>query len=183
MDGSPEPLSLVSCVEGDQAAWRSLHRQYYPVAAAFLRKLGVDHRDLEDGCQDVFLQMFRYLPRFRGEAELKTWLYRLCITQARKIRLRRRLGDAVHQMLASLPGEDIVSSPAFCERTARQRMDAALSQLSTTERTVFVLYEMEGVPGIQIAEIMGCKPATLWRRLHYARKNFCKALELSKAAP
>jgi RNA polymerase sigma-70 factor (ECF subfamily) len=177
---APE-LSIPACVRGDASAWRALHRQYHPIAVAFLRKLGVGREELEDACQDVFLQLFRYLPRFRGDAEFKTWLYRLCITQARRVRIRRRFSQALQQLLAWLPDDSIVSSPAFCERTARARVEAALSALSTAERTVFVLHEMEGLPGAQIAEIVGCKLPTLWRRLHYARKNFRQALEQSEA--
>src|SRR5688572_23722440 len=94
---------LLRCVDGNRAAWRQLHRQYYPVAAAFLRKLGVQERDLDDACQEVFLQMFRYLPSFRGEADPKTWLYRLCITQARRARTRIRLRKALDLLLARSP--------------------------------------------------------------------------------
>lgn len=178
----PPELSLASCVSGDAAAWRQLHREYYPVAAAFLRKLGVGPGDLDDACQEVFLQLFRYLPRFRGDAELETWLYRLCITQARRARVKHRFIQALQQVLRWLPSETTLSAPSFCERAALRRVEAALGQLSSAERTVFVLYEMEGVPGTEIAKIVGCKPATLWRRLHYARKRFCEALERSEAA-
>jgi RNA polymerase sigma-70 factor, ECF subfamily len=182
VDAAAEPLPLGECAGGDAAAWRRLHRQYYPIAVAFLRKLGVEGQDLEDACQDVFLQAFRYLPSFRGDSEFKTWLYRLCITQARKSRRRLRFTRALGQLLAWLPGEAVVSTPAFCEQAARRRIEAALAELSEAERTVFVLYEMEGLAGAQIAEIVRCKPATLWRRLHYARKSFRRALERTEAA-
>ncbi len=182
VEASPAP-PLLRCVEGDTKAWRQLHRQYYPIAAAFLRKLGVDPRDLDDACQEVFLQMFRYLASFRGEADPKTWLYRLCITQARRARLRHRVTHALQQVLSMLPQDAFVSSPGFCEQHARHRIDAALAQLSDKERSVFVLYEMEGVPGKQVAEILGCKEATLWRRLHYARQVFRRALEASEYEP
>lgn len=167
-----ERMLVLDCVEGDHAAWRTLHRRYFPVATAFLRKLGVRERELEDATQEVFLQMFRYLPRFRGEAELKTWLYRLCITQARRVRRRGRLAAALEQLLAIAPEESLVSGPAFNEHAARHRIEAALRQLPDGERNAFVLYEMEGLPGRQIAEVLGCTEATLWRRLHYARKRF-----------
>ena len=76
-----EQATLVHrCVSGEPDAWRALHTHYRPIAGAFLRKLGVEGEELEDACQEVFLQMFRYLPRFRGEAQIKTWLYRLCVT-------------------------------------------------------------------------------------------------------
>jgi len=178
----PAPHAL-RCLEGDLGAWRQLHRQYFPIAAAFLRKLGVDERDREDACQEVFLQMFRYLARFRGEADPKTWLYRLCITQARRVRRRNKLAHTLHRVLAFLPGESLVSSPSFSERAAQRRIRAALAQLSEKERSAFVLYEMEGLAGKQIAAIVGCKEATLWRRLHDARRSFCRALAASEVEP
>jgi RNA polymerase sigma-70 factor (ECF subfamily) len=184
VEASSSPAQpLLRCVEGDRTAWRQIHRHYYPVAAAFLRKLGVHERDLDDACQEVFLQMFRYLSRFRGEADPKTWLYRLCITQARRARLRHKVTHALEQVLALLPRDALVSSPSFSESAAQRRIEQALARLSDKERSVFVLYEMEGVPGKQIASIVGCKEATLWRRLHYARQVFREALEASEVEP
>lgn len=72
-----------------------------------------------------------------------------------------------------------VSSPAFCEESARRRVAAALASLSEADRIAVVLYDMEGLPGKQVAEISRCKEATLWRRLHYARRKFVQALEAS----
>jgi RNA polymerase sigma-70 factor (ECF subfamily) len=184
VEGSSSPAQpLLRCVEGDRAAWRQIHRHYYPVAAAFLRKLGVHERDLDDACQEVFLQMFRYLSRFRGEADPKTWLYRLCITQARRARLRHKVAHALEQVLALLPRDALVSTPSFSESAAQRRIEQALARLSEKERSAFVLYEMEGLAGKQIASIVGCKEATLWRRLHYARQVFREALEDSEVEP
>lgn len=168
-----------ACALGDAAAWRKLHLRYYPVARAFLRKLGVREGELDDATQEVFLQVHRYLPRFRGESELTTWLYRLCVTQARKLRRRIRLHEALRAFLSVAPAESLVSTQSFSEGAALSRVQGALSQLPESERSVFVLYEMEGVPGKQIAEILGCPEATVWRRLHYARKTFCAALGVS----
>ena len=184
VDASPAPPApLLRCVDGDRGAWRQLHRQYYPVAAAFLRKLGVNDRDLDDACQEVFLQMFRYLGRFRGEADPKTWLYRLCITQARRARFRHKVAHALEHVLALLPREALVSTPAFDEHVAQRRLEAALTRLSAKERSVFVLYEMEGVAGKDVASIVGCTEATLWRRLHHARQLVRAALEASEVEP
>jgi RNA polymerase sigma-70 factor, ECF subfamily len=174
---------LLRCVDGNHAAWRQLHRHYYPVAAAFLRKLGVQERDLDDACQEVFLQMFRYLPSFRGEADPKTWLYRLCITQARRARLRHKVTSALEHMLAFLPRDSLVSTPSFSEPAAQRRIEAALAALSDKERSAFVLFEMEGMGGKEICAILECTEATLWRRLHYARQVFRQALVETEVAP
>jgi RNA polymerase sigma-70 factor (ECF subfamily) len=175
-DSSLEARLIDECAEGDAAAWRRLHRRYFPVAGAFLRKLGVRDGDIEDATQEVFLQMFRYLPRFRRESELSTWLYRLCITQARHVRRRSRLTDVLSRVLSLTPAQQFVSGPSLPEDIARRRIEQALTALSDAERIVFVLYEMEGVPGKQIAQIADCPEATVWRRLHYARRTFRRAL-------
>ena len=123
--------------------------------------------------------MHRYLPRFRGNAELKTWLYRLCITQARHLRRRRRMGEALRSWFSLRPESVHPSSAGFCEESAGRRMQAALETLSEGDRLAVVLYDLEGLAGRQVAEVLRCKEATLWRRLHYARKKFVQALEAS----
>jgi len=172
-----DPALLDACVSGDPAAWRRLHRLCYPRAAAFLRKLGVSELDLDDAVQEVFVQLFRYLPRFRREAELSTWLFRICISQARSVRRRKRLGHALARLLSLAPLPTLVSTPSLPEEVVRKRVQAALSSLSEGDRTVFVLYEMEGIPGKKIAEIVAAPEASVWRRLHGARIAFRRALE------
>ena len=164
------------CVAGEAGAARLLHAQYYPAAAAFLRKLGTRPEEIEDACQEVFLQFFRYLARFRGDAELKTWLYRLCVTEARRVRRRRKVGARVSAfLLREAPGEAAPSS-AYNEAAAARLVACALDRMSEPHRLVFVLFEMEGLPGRQVAEIAGCPEATLWRRLHDARRVFRETL-------
>lgn len=180
-DADLEAPLLSECARGNHEAWRALHLRYYPVTVAFLRKLGVRELDIEDASQEVFLQMHRYLPGFRGSSQLRTWLYRLCITQARHVRRRRRLSQALNSFFSSaLDGAS--TSSQFCEASARRRIEAALKHLTEGERLALVLYDMEGLAGKQVAEVLSCKEATVWRRLHYARKKFVAALEASAPA-
>jgi RNA polymerase sigma-70 factor, ECF subfamily len=172
-----EARLLDDCLEGDELAWRHLHRLCYPRAAAFLRKLGVSEGDLEDTAQEVFVQLFRYLPSFRREAELSTWLYRICISQARSVRRRQRVTQTLARLLSLGTAPMLVSTPSLPDAIVRRRVEAALSKMTEGDRTVFVLYEMEGVPGKRIAEIVDSPEASVWRRLHGARQIFKRALE------
>jgi RNA polymerase sigma-70 factor (ECF subfamily) len=118
--------------------------------------------DLDDACQEVLLQMFRYLPRFRGEAQIKTWLYRLCITEAGNARRRRRLAQTAETVLRqALDGQPAAAAPVLTDEMARRRIDAALAALKAGELQVFVLFEMQGLGGEQIAAIAGCPVATV----------------------
>jgi RNA polymerase sigma-70 factor (ECF subfamily) len=175
--GRIESCLLDDCLEGDEFAWRHLHRLCYPRAAAFLRKLGVSELDLDDAAQDVFVQLFRYLPSFRREAELSTWLYRICISQARSVRRRKRVTQTLARLLALGTAPTLVSTPSLPDAVVRRRVEAALSKMTEGDRTVFVLYEMEGIPGKRIAEIVDSPEASVWRRLHGARQIFRRALE------
>lgn len=170
------------CISGDPDAWRDFHRGYYPVAASFLRKLGVRDAEMEDACQEVFLQIFRYLPGFRGEAELTTWLYRLCATEAGRWRRRSRVMALLGGWLRGQAALQPAAGQEFDSGLARKRVEAALASLKPAERTVFVLFEMEGLSGEQIAGIVDCPVATVWRRLHYARQAFRESLEAGGSA-
>jgi RNA polymerase sigma-70 factor (ECF subfamily) len=167
----PERPLLEQCISGDQEAWRALHRKYFPVATSFLRRLGVRESDLEDAAQEVFVQVFRYLPRFRGQAEFSTWLYQLCITQRRRMRRSYFVRDLLNRVFLQKHPYASISGPGFSEELAQRRLDAALAKLPEAERVVFVLYEMQNLSGPEVAAIVGAKPATVWRRLHYARRS------------
>ena len=164
------------CQAGESAAWGLLYREYHPVAAAFLRRLGVNGRELEDACQEVFLRMFRFLPSFRGEADLKTWLYRLCATEAARLRRRSRMASDVPPPIACASADLAVDGPGMSAQAAAEKCRAALRKMGKAERLVFLLYEMKGLSGHEIAETVGCPVATVWRRLHYARRRFRNAL-------
>jgi RNA polymerase sigma-70 factor (ECF subfamily) len=143
--------------------------------------MGIDGPDLDDACQDVFLRMFRALPGFRGEAEIKTWLYRLCITVADRCRHRTRIAQTVLRLLAWSRTEAVDQGPGDSS-TEAQLLDWALSRLKDHERVVFVLFELEGLSGKEISRIVGIAEATVYSRLHYARRTFREALGDGEAA-
>jgi RNA polymerase sigma-70 factor (ECF subfamily) len=178
-----ESALVQRCVSGDGSAAHALHERYYPAASAFLRKLGTPSDEMEDACQEVFLQFFRYLPSFRGEAQIKTWLFRLCITEARRARRRRRVRDTLEKVLGRERPQEIAVPPATTsEATLRRRVESGLDRLSAGHRLVFVLLEMEGLPAHQVAELAGCSEATVWRRLGEVRRLCQEMLGLGLAS-
>ena len=164
------PDLLDRCVAGDPHAWRELHAAYRPVALAFLRRLGVGAREAEDACQEIFVQIFRYLPRFERRAEFRTWIYKLCISQATRARRRSLLAAPfgwVRKVLA-----DPVVWPEFSAARAEELVDAALARLSRRQREIFVLFEFEEMATADIARLLGSPSATVRRQLQEARHRF-----------
>ncbi len=167
---------LDGCVAGSPTAWRGLHQRYQRTALAVLRRMGVPGSHLEDACQEVFVDVFRYLPRFRREADFRTWLYRICLSQARVTRRRVRLWSLFSKVSPPQVGPESVEQP-LDEGQASRQLAKAIERLSEAERVVFVLFELEGLSGQEIAEVIQRPQATVFRRLHDARKRFTAALE------
>lgn len=164
----PDLLDL--CVAGDHRAWRDLYAVYRPCALAFLLRLGVGPREAEDACQDIFIQVFRYLHRFERRADFRTWLYKLCISQAARIRRRVVLSQPLCWLRRGLG--DPVTLPEFSASRSMELVDGALATLGARHREVFVLFEFEELSTAEIARLLGSPCATVRRQLQEARHRF-----------
>jgi RNA polymerase sigma-70 factor, ECF subfamily len=161
------------CVGGDERAWRELHRDYHGVAARFLRRMGIPAAELDDACQEVFVQVFRYMARFERRAEFQTWLYKLCLSQANRSRRRWRIRQARDWLMGhEATVHPNTGQPGWSEPELVRKVSHVLARMKAIHREVFVLFELEGLEGEAIAHILGCPPATVRRRLHYARTEF-----------
>jgi RNA polymerase sigma-70 factor (ECF subfamily) len=161
------------CRRGDHGAWRALYDRHAPTVYRFLSALGVPPAEREDACQDVFVAIYRSLGRFRGEARLSTWIYRIAARGAGRAVQRRRLQSLISTLLMREPPPPPTDDPS--ERTARlQLLDDLISRLSPKKRLVLVLFEIEELPVEEIAKIAGCPENTVWSRLHHARAEMAE---------
>jgi RNA polymerase sigma-70 factor (ECF subfamily) len=156
------------CIAGEEGAWDELYRLYQPQALVFLRRLGVD-REAEDATQEVFVQVFRYLPRFERRAEFRTWLYKLCVSQAARARRRALLTRPLRWLRG---GPEPAVPPEWSEGRMAAVAERALGEMSAPYRTVFVLFELEGLSTEEIGRVLGWPGGTVRSRLHKARRRF-----------
>jgi RNA polymerase sigma-70 factor, ECF subfamily len=168
---------LGRCVAGDRSAWRELHASLQPTIVAFLRQMGVAAEDVDDVCQDVLLQIARYLRHFERRAELKTWVYKICVSQATRLRRKHTMRGALARMLTWItPTASPGPSAVLTALDAQREMELALRRMSDKQRLVFVLFELHGMPGEEIARVVGSPPATVRGRLREARLLFAQGL-------
>ena len=162
------------CVVGEADAWRELHMELHPVVVSFLRRLGVPPSEADDLGQDVFLELFRHLRKFEGRSDIKTWVYRLCVTQAGRLRRASWFARTFPWLPSATRNEEPqpTAGDSLPEDDMRCRIQEALARMKPLHRDVMVLYEFEGLSGEQIAEVLACPVATVWRRLHHARREF-----------
>jgi RNA polymerase sigma-70 factor (ECF subfamily) len=167
-------------VAGDRAAARHLHAAYAPIAIAFLRRLGTRPDEIEDACQDVFLRFFRHLAAFRGEAELKTWLFRLCATEARRIRRRRQIAATLAVSLQREPATRAVPPAVRTDATIQSMVARALDRMAPDQRQAFILFELEGLTGKEVARIGRRSLPSTFRRLYAAQRVVRDTLDIDR---
>ncbi len=183
--GPADEADLIErCKRLDRTAHDELyHRFRRQVAGNLYRVLG-DRDDLEDLVQEVFVIAFRGLERFRGDARLSTWLYRICVNVALgRIRTRKRRPNAIGVVDLDLVSADpsLTERPETPDRTLERRRDqervyAALEQIAPKKRIVLYLHEIEGLDLKEIAYLVDSNPVTVRTRLFYARREFYKVI-------
>ena len=144
-----------------------------------LQRLGVRSADLDDICHDVFIVVQRKLPEFDRRGKVQTWLLGICVRVAANY--RRRAYIRLEQSAGDLHADGVVPIAApegarpdreVQRRRLLTRAEAALSRMSPVKRTVFVMFELEGLSCVEIAEELGLPVGTVYSRLHAARKLF-----------
>jgi RNA polymerase sigma-70 factor (ECF subfamily) len=166
------PDLLDRCIAGDRGAWRELHALHRPSTRALLRRLGVDEREADDACQEVFLQVFRYLGRFERRADFRTWLHKLCIGQAARVRRRALLTRPLLWLQRGINLGASETLPDLSPGRSEALVEGALRSLSARQREVFVLFEFEEMSTLAIANLLAAPHPSVRRQLQEARHKF-----------
>ena len=176
-----EQTVIAGCRAGDRTAMRTVYERYRRrIYSLVLRIAG--EQDAEELTQEVFLKAFRSLDKFRGEAQLGTWLYRLAVnaalTQVSRCRDRKKVSDGM------LEGMAAPTLPALHDGDpkVRTRLELALAALPAGYRAVLVLHDVEGLQHEEIAEVLGCRVGTSKSQLHKARAKMRELLGPELAA-
>ena len=171
---------LAAARAGDVDAFAVFIRRYEGRVRAVLSRILDDSRDVEESTQDTFVQAWRHLDRFRGEAGLFTWLYRIAVNEA-LMRLRRARPKLVELDESSLQlGE---------ARRAAQPEEAAeidelqsflldcVRRLPPDYRAPLVLRDIEGLSNQEVADVLDISISAAKSRIHRARLQIRERFE------
>ena len=173
--GSPKCEDSSSHLVG-RTRFLTLYDVWCESVLRWVRALGAPEADREDIAQEVFLVASRRLHAFDG-SNPAAWLYRITQRQVRDFRRRtwiKKIFTREHTDAVDALPDDGGSGPARAlERKQNQRiLYALLSKMNVDRRAAFVLFEVDGLSGEEIAKIQGVAVNTVWKRLHVARKEF-----------
>jgi RNA polymerase sigma-70 factor (ECF subfamily) len=159
---------------GEPEAFRTLFVRHKSDVARLVYRMLNAPADLEDVVQEVFVQVFRSLKDFRGQAKFSTWLHRVTVNvvlmhrrsaRSRPVLAEELPGELVADEHQTLPDEDV-------DRRERMRaFQRLLGKLADKKRVVFVLHELEGMSPAEIADVVGAPVLTVRTRLFYARRE------------
>jgi RNA polymerase sigma-70 factor, ECF subfamily len=179
----PEALSTVTPTELDGVG--ELYRQHADFVHHTILRLGGPAIDADDLTHEVFLVALRKWGGLPPGTDARAWLHgvaALAVSTARRKALwRRRLGLANLAFGSRDSSSDTRSFASDLEqRQARAEVYRLVETMSEKKRMVFLLFELEGLSGEEIATLVRAPLKTVWTRLHHARRHFLKALELER---
>jgi RNA polymerase sigma-70 factor (ECF subfamily) len=192
VEGAGEGAGEASEFSGRQSGERrvlldlaSVYDRWFDHVCRWLGAFGIPASDREDLAQEVFLVVERQLATFDGQ-NLPGWLYAIARRTASDHRRRswfkdlfRRRADFVWE---SAP-DGRVGPDVVCEqRDAIRTVGKLLAKMDPSRREAFILFEIEGYSGDEIAAFEEIPVATVWTRLHYARKEFQSLAAASEGA-
>jgi RNA polymerase sigma-70 factor, ECF subfamily len=164
----------------------TLYDAYAADVARWARRLAGPTADIDDMVHDVFVVALQRILGFRGDGNLRTWLFRIThhVVRDRTRRhflrgmLFRRRQD---EMVAALP-TPATPHQELERREEHQRLYRALDRLSDRYRTAIILFDIEGLSTQEVAELTGVSVGTVLVRLHRGRSKLSEYLT-SEAEP
>ena len=182
VEPTQEQELIARAQEGDRAAFAALVRLHGDEVYTLARRLVGDPHLAADVTQETLIRAWRALPKFRGDAQLSTWLHRITVNTAwtHKKRAKRYAAASIedHADIAAPVGAD---HPEVAGEILelRGRLRSALDALPESQRQIVVLKDIYGWTHAEIAESVDITVTAAKVRLHRARARLARHLEAS----
>lgn len=149
--------------------FRSMYREHYGLVWGAARRFGVADHQLDDAVQEAFLVAYRRLGSFDGQSP-KAWLYSITRRVASNYRRAEQRATRRRHAAENLRA---VAQPSTAEAMeAWQAVNGFLAMLTEREREIFVLSEIEGMTGAEVARSLGLRPSTTYDAIRGLRRRF-----------
>lgn len=172
-------------INGDENTFRQLVQDYQDKIFNTCISLVKNAEDADELTQDVFIEIFRSINKFRQDSKLSTWIYRIAVNKSlehlRKMKRKKRFG-----MFSWFNKEDTELDPEIAdfnhpgilaENQERAKiLFKAIRNLPETQKVAFTLHKLEGLRYDQIAEVMQKTLSSVESLMHRAKTNLRKEL-------
>ena len=169
-----ELLTIRRAIEGDEAALRALWTRHAPHIDLVVRRLVGHDQDLAaDIAQEVWIQIFRALPSYRGDSQFGTWAHRIAVNRTlNALRKTRRIASVESEIEEDSASVELDTDRSFIAAS----IEEAMGKLSPGARAVFVLHDVAGFTHEEIARDLGITSGGSKSQLFKARAKLRKLL-------
>ncbi len=181
---------LKNLIQGDPGAFETLITEYQDKVVNTCARFVYNRQDAEDVAQDVFVEVFQSVRKFRGQSRLSTWIYRISVTKSldfirkktRKKRLgkvKRMFGLSTDEEPASIDPADPSPSPQAALETQEQSeiLKKAIGDLPENQRIALILTTYEQLSQSNVSLVMGNTVSAVESLVHRAKKNLRLSLQ------
>jgi RNA polymerase sigma-70 factor, ECF subfamily len=175
---------VARAARGDQQAFGTLHRRHIDFVWRRLTHLCGPDPDREDVVQQIFLEVFRGLGRFRGDATFKSYLYKVTvhITYDHLRRRRKRPQPIAADVVDVLSAPDASPEARVVDRERLAMTWTVLDRIKPKKRIAFILKMVEGMSLEEVGELVGASVPTVAKRVKHAQDELLRMLA-RKAGP
>ena len=167
---------------GDLSAFQALVERHRAMVYRIAYQFAGNHHDAEDIAQEVFIKIYRSLDRFRQDAQLTSWMYRIAMNACIDHRRRHRpgvigpFGEEAEQKILNTPEDTPGPEERAYAGELGRVLECEIGRLPHGQRVVFVMRHHQGMKLCEIADALGLAEGTVKRQLHAAVHRLRQAL-------
>ncbi len=170
-----EGVYAVRAQAGDADAFGLLVQRYAAVARRVARVILQDPDDADDAAQDAFLAAWRKIDQYDPRRRFRPWFMKIVTNTARDLRRARRVRET-GPLLPDVPSEGPTPAQKADNSIIGEQIERALADLPERQRVAVIMFDVEGYPHADIAEILGVPQGTVRSLVFHGRRALRKAL-------
>lgn len=181
-----DALLISELQKGSESAFRTIvqkfQNQVYNTCLGFLQ----NEEDAEETAQDVFIEVYKSVKSFRGDAKLSTWIYRIATTKSLEL-IRKNKRKKRFAFLQSIGGGEYYETAQQAtfehpgvileNKEQAQTLFNTIATLPESQRVAFTLHKVEGLPYAEIATVLDTSVSSVESLMFRARKSLQKKLK------
>ena len=170
---------------GDQSAFHLLVERHRAMVYRVAYQFAGNHHDAEDIAQEVFIKVYRSLDRFRQDAQLTSWMYRITMNACIDHKRRHRpaavapFGEEAELKMLNTPEEAPGPEDRAYGAELGEVLEQEIQRLPAGQRVVFIMRHHQGLKLGEIADALGLAEGTVKRQLHAAVHRLRQALTIA----
>lgn len=168
----------------DRQAFNELVALYKDKVISTCYRFLLNQQDAEDTAQEVFIEIFQSIQKFKGEAKLSTWIYRItvskCLDALKKQKRKKRISNLKNllpiDLFGHLKAPNSQTDQQLIEQDNLNEIQIALNKLPENQRIAFTLSKIDGFTNSEIAEIMAVSLLAVESLIYRAKKQIATDL-------